>query len=150
MTGENTLYAQSVCPDEINHAEGCVSDLFIKWRGDVFHMGGLGGIPFTGKTGYNAFSSHIPANGNLFVLMAPHVGVSQSAKIGYYSRIGQDIDSTACGAAVGAFKLCSKKSKADLPDLNNPELSADYQMNFIISEINKKIEKILEKKNPNE
>ena len=82
--------------------------------------------------------------------MAPHLGVSQSAKIGYYSRVGQDIDSTACGAAVGAFNLCSNKLKADLPDFNNLELSADHQMDFIISEINKKIEKILEKKNPNE
>jgi hypothetical protein len=50
--------------------------------GEVFHMGGLGGIPFTGKTGFNAFSSHVPDHGNLFVLMAPHVGVSRSAKIG--------------------------------------------------------------------
>ena len=119
-------------------------------EGWLFSHGGLGGIPFTGKTGFNAFSSHVPANGNLFVLMAPHVGVSQSAKIGYYSRVGQDIDSTACGAAVGAFNLCSNKLKADLPDFNNLELSADHQMDFIISEINKKIEKILEKKNPNE
>ena len=82
MTGENTLYAQSVRPDEINHDEGCVSGQLIKWMGEVFHMGGLGGIPFTGKTGFNAFSSHVPDHGNLFVLMAPHVGVSRSAKIG--------------------------------------------------------------------
>jgi len=26
----------------------------------VFHMGGLGGIPFTGKTGFAAFSHHVP------------------------------------------------------------------------------------------
>lgn len=31
----------------------------------VFHMGGLAGIPFTGKTGYAAYSHHVP-DGKLF------------------------------------------------------------------------------------
>jgi hypothetical protein len=42
----------------------------------------LAGIPFTGKTGFTAFSHHIPDNGNLFVLFAPHVGISKSGRIG--------------------------------------------------------------------
>lgn len=58
--GHNTLYAQSVCPDEINHESGDITELFAKHMGEVFHMGGLAGIPFTGKTGFTAFSHHIP------------------------------------------------------------------------------------------
>eukprot|EP01032_Pedospumella_encystans_P013319 gene13319-15341_t len=79
-TGENTLYAQSICPDEINHESGDITELFSKHMGEVFHMGGLGGIPFTGKTGFAAFSHHVPDDGNLFILFAPHIGISDSGE----------------------------------------------------------------------
>ena len=39
-------------------------------------MGGLAGIPFIGKVGYNAFISHMPAGGNLVILFSPHVGMT--------------------------------------------------------------------------
>lgn len=42
-TAGNTLFAQSVCPDEINHEEGDITDLLTKHLGEVFHLGGLGG-----------------------------------------------------------------------------------------------------------
>ena len=32
----------------------------LNFLAQVFHMGGLGGIPFTGKTGFAAFSHHVP------------------------------------------------------------------------------------------
>lgn len=51
-------------------------------------MGGLGGIPFIGEVGYGAFSAHVPVGGNLFILFAPHVGVSSEGVIGNYSRPG--------------------------------------------------------------
>ena len=40
-----------VCPDEINHEKGDITDLFIEniGGGKVFHLGGLAGVPFTGK-----------------------------------------------------------------------------------------------------
>lgn len=98
-TNENTLFAQSICPDEINHEEDDITRLFQVHLGECFHLGGLGGIPFTGKTGFAAFSHHIPDDGNLFILFAPHVGVSDSGKIGEYSRLGQALDGKACGAA---------------------------------------------------
>lgn len=59
-TGRNTLYAQSVCSDEINHESGDITDIFIKRFGEVFHLGGLAGIPFTGRTGFKAFAGHVP------------------------------------------------------------------------------------------
>jgi hypothetical protein len=64
LTSENTLFAQSICPDEINHEEGDVSTLFASFFGEeCFHLSGLSGIPFTGKTGFGAFSHHVPDDG---------------------------------------------------------------------------------------
>lgn len=57
---ENTLFAQSICPDEINHDNADITTLFSKHMGEVFHMGGLAGVPFTGRTGFTAFSNHVP------------------------------------------------------------------------------------------
>ncbi len=57
---DNTLFAQSICPDEINHEVGDITNIFSGYLGEVFHMGGLAGIPFTGKTGFGAFKSHVP------------------------------------------------------------------------------------------
>ena len=45
----NTLFAQSVCPDEINHCNSGIAGVFEEYfGGESFHLGGLGGIPFTG------------------------------------------------------------------------------------------------------
>ena len=37
----------TVCPDEINHEHGDITDLFIEniGGGKVFHLGGLAGVP---------------------------------------------------------------------------------------------------------
>jgi hypothetical protein len=43
-TSSNTLFAQSICPDEINHEEDDLTHLFHAHLGEVFHMGGLAGI----------------------------------------------------------------------------------------------------------
>lgn len=68
ITAKNTLFAQSICPDEINHECGDVTNLFSEHLGEVFHMGGLAGVPFTGKTGFTAFSHHVP-DGRTFYLI---------------------------------------------------------------------------------
>jgi len=141
VTGENTLYAQSVCPDEINHEEGDITDILASYMGEVFHLGGLAGLPFTGRTGFAAFSHHVPDGGNLFILMAPHIGISDSHQLGMYSRVGQERDGTACGAAVGALKAaCSLDSPLTLESLGG--CFEDYQMNFIISEVQKRKDEI--------
>lgn len=103
-TPENTLFAQSICPDEVNHEEGDITDLFTKYCGEVFHMGGLGGIPFTGKVGFGAFSHHCPdEDGHLAVLMAPHIGIDKDGKLGKYDREGQENS----GACCGKFRVCA-------------------------------------------
>jgi hypothetical protein len=35
--------------------------------------------------------------GNLFILFAPHIGISDAGCLGKYSRIGQEKDGAACG-----------------------------------------------------
>jgi hypothetical protein len=77
FTDANTLFADCSCPDEINHddpLEDITSLMHTRW-GEMFPLGGLAGFPFTGKTGWGAFSSHVPNDGNIVVLFAPHVGV---------------------------------------------------------------------------
>ena len=79
MTSKNTLFAHSICPDEINLDGGEIISELKNYFGSPFALGGLGGIPFSGKTGFGAFASHVPDDGNIFILFAPHCGVSPSS-----------------------------------------------------------------------
>ena len=72
--------------------------------GEAFTLGGLGGVPFAGKSGVRAYLHHVPDSGRLLILFAPHVGVDGTGKVGDLHRFGQEGLATACGAAVGAFK----------------------------------------------
>lgn len=135
---ENTLFAQSICPDEINHENGDITNILTKHMGEVFHMGGLAGVPFTGKTGFDAFSGHVPDGGNLFILIGSHIGVSDSLQLGKFSRLGQEGDGAACGASVGGLKFCCEKSNK-VPDAQDLGSDPDnYQMQYLISEIDKR------------
>eukprot|EP00606_Chrysophyceae_sp_TOSAG23-5_P000378 GSChrysophyteH2.ASY1.ANO1.182.1 assembled CDS len=144
INGENTLYSQSLCPDEINHEVGDISTLLSGYLGEVFHLGGLAGVPFTGRTGFGSFAHHVPDNGNLFVLQAPHIGISSSGELGKYSLDGQSHDGHACGATVGAFKqTCTDAPIPTAEDLGTD--GSDYQMQYLISELNKRKDAILAK-----
>jgi len=115
LTKRNTVFAQSSCPDELNH-DHYGQDLprvFREKFGEVFHLGGLAGVPFTGKTGWGAFSHHVTDDGNIFLFFAPHVGVTKDGVVGKCNRPGQKKPSTACGAAVGAFKGLKAGGKWD-------------------------------------
>ena len=64
LTAENVLHGQSLCPDEINHHKNGLAALMAEhWgsSGDVFPMGGIGGAPYVGTTGFGAFSHHVRA-----------------------------------------------------------------------------------------
>lgn len=76
-------------------------------------MSGLGGLPFCGKTGWGAFTSHVPTNGNIVILFAPHIGISKSGTIGMITRMGHECESTACGAAIGAFNFNKANPEAE-------------------------------------
>ena len=131
----NMLSTYSVCPDEINHREHHIIDQFVNefGGGRVFDLGGLAGVPFTGQTGWSAFSHHIPDGGHAFVFHASHIGISNNLVLGEYSREGQKKDNSACGAAVGA--LCHCVADKPLPTLAASPF--DYQQNYLINEVHK-------------
>ena len=84
MNADNTLFASSVCVDEINHLDHSLNNLLKNFWGESFMMGGLAGIPLIGKVGYGAFSAHVPEDGNLVILFAPHVGVAPDGTMGKF------------------------------------------------------------------
>ena len=88
MSKDNTLFAHSVCPDEINHEDNDITVCLRDHFDSVFSLGGLGGIPFSGLTGFNAYAAHVPDDGNIFVLFAPHCAISQEGICGFYHRNG--------------------------------------------------------------
>jgi hypothetical protein len=109
---ENTLFAASVCSDELNHEHGDICTSLEAYWSECFGLGGLAGVPFTGLAGFRAFRDHVPHDGNLFILFAPHVGVSPDGRIGRYARRGQLVSdrlSNTCGAAVGALAAARAK-----------------------------------------
>jgi hypothetical protein len=96
------------------------------------------------------FKFYLFLGGKLFILFAPHVGLSDTMQFGHYSRKGQHRDdSTACGAAVGAMRHCL----ACKPIPTYESLGAnpfDYQMSLLISEVSKRIDLIKDKGTENE
>mmetsp|Transcript_164271 Transcript_164271/g.315583 ORF Transcript_164271/g.315583 Transcript_164271/m.315583 type:complete len:696 (-) Transcript_164271:93-2180(-) len=130
FTQDNTLFGTSICPDEINNQAHGLSALMASHWGSVFPLGGLGGVPFAGKTGFKAFSHHVPVNGDIIVLYGPHVGISGTGEVGKYLRKGQDDLSTACGACIGAYNACCAAGGGDL-EFDE----VDIQMGFIKSQI---------------
>ena len=74
----------------------------------MFPLGGLAGLPFTGLTGWGAFSHHVPKDGNIVVLYAPHVGLNTKGVVGKVDRPGQANETSACGASIGAYNHLNK------------------------------------------
>lgn len=132
FTPANTLLGHSVCSDEINNRKEQLVPLMVDRWGEGFALGGLGGLPFAGKSGFGAYLHHVPDDGKLLVVFAPHVGVDGEGRIGGLQRDGQAKVSSACGAAIGAYKaLQSKKSTPQDPltILDNVQ-KEDYQTKF--------------------
>jgi hypothetical protein len=149
---DNTLFACSICPDEINHHSGSINRRLADFWGACFYMGGLGGLPFVGKVGFGAYSHHVPKDGHLFILFAPHVGLSPDGLVGKYARAGQDHLDSACGAAIGAFGTLQKHRKADGSFDEQALLSAasplDQQFSYIIQHMKPKYAQIASHPNP--
>jgi len=140
FTDDNTLYADCSCPDEINHddPDEDITSLMTKRWGEIFPLAGLAGFPFTGRTGWGAFSAHVPADGHIMVLYAPHVGVDCDGKIGSITRDGQEGKSSACGAAIGAYAAI--KSDPTAGDFKGGY--HDHQMDLIKHLLVPRMEKI--------
>ena len=84
-----------------------------------------------------AFLHHVPDSGKLLVIFAPHVGIDEIGRVGSLQRDGQSNVSTACGAAVGAYKQLQKAKKTNPDPLavleqDNPR-EYDPQLKNIVS-----------------
>uniref|UniRef100_A0A7S4SSF1 Limiting CO2-inducible protein B/C beta carbonyic anhydrase domain-containing protein n=2 Tax=Ditylum brightwellii TaxID=49249 RepID=A0A7S4SSF1_9STRA len=135
----NTLVGSSLCSDEINDTpQSLATDIQKKLvdvkDGGVFNLGGLGGLPFVGTSGFGAFLSHCPNSGKIFILFGPHVGISQEGVVGKVERIGVKKPSTSCGAAVGAYKALLAGA-----DVTATSTSSDFQEEYIIENLKKKL-----------
>jgi hypothetical protein len=135
---ENTLFGSSLCPDEICHEAGDLPDLLANYYSAEFSLSGLGGVPFTGKTGFAAFAHHVPANGNVLVVFAPHVAISPEGQVGRCRRDGQRGISTACGACIGALKIVEAEHGLHVGGLP----TEDYQMQTIVQHVRERFDAI--------
>lgn len=127
-TPANTLFGCSTCPDEINSEKGGLVAIMEEHWGELFPMGGIGGIPAAGKTGFIAFSHHVPDDGNVMVLFGPHVGITEDGEVSKTLRCGQKEISTACGAVVAAYKAClgENAQDAELPEFDPKDMQIDW------------------------
>mmetsp|Transcript_124521 Transcript_124521/g.311366 ORF Transcript_124521/g.311366 Transcript_124521/m.311366 type:complete len:827 (+) Transcript_124521:82-2562(+) len=149
FTPENTLFGSSICPDEINNEKGDLVDIMKEFWGECFPLGGIGGAPFVGKTGFKAFSHHVPEDGNIIMLFGPHVAISESGEVGKYLRQGQSSHSTACGACIGAYKACLEKAEKNEDDSDDDEFDeCDMQMAWIKSQLEPHVGFIKRQDNP--
>ncbi|KAL7541167.1 hypothetical protein ACHAXR_010689 [Thalassiosira sp. AJA248-18] len=137
FTPENTLFGHSVCADEVNNRKEQLIPLMVNRWQEGFALGGLGGLPFAGKSGFGAYLHHVPDSGKLLVIFAPHVGIDEIGRIGSLQRDGQANISSACGAAVGAYKELQKTKKTapnplTVLDADNPR-EYDPQLKNIVA-----------------
>ena len=136
----NMILGTSLCSDEINTTpESLVTSLanvLVDTKsGGVFQLGGLGGIPFVGTSGFNTFVSHCPENGRLLILFGPHVGISQNGNVGIVEHIGQIKAIPSCAAVTDAVNAANKQKK----DASN---SMDFQQEYVNNKLRARLEGI--------
>jgi hypothetical protein len=129
------IWGTSICSDELNNTINVLNKNFC--GPGPFRFGGISGIPFTGKTGFAAFASHIPDDGGAFIVYGPHIGISKDGSTGSVQREGQKNPSTCCGSLIAG--LNSVKTGNVLNISNN-----DYQqgqVNKVLTENYQEIKK---------
>lgn len=105
---EKTILATSVCSDEV--IRSATNFRNYTGVGNPFSLGGLGGFPFAGITGFGAFAGHIPTNGFAIILYGPHIGFSNINSIGRVRRMGQEEQTTCCGALAASLEAAERES----------------------------------------
>ncbi|MEX0722605.1 MAG: hypothetical protein WD357_00335 [Gracilimonas sp.] len=101
LNPNDCIWGTSICSDEINNSFLSLGEHF-KAPGPFF-FGGISGIPFTGKTGFAAFSSHIPDNGGAVIIYGPHIGIDKNGNTGKVLREGQESPSSSCGSLIAGL-----------------------------------------------
>jgi hypothetical protein len=117
---QKLLFASCVCPDELNYRATSFDNSFRH----AFYLGGLGGIPYTGKTGMAAYVSHVPDDGALFIFYGPHVGIDSDGTVGIIHRQHQQEPTYSCGALVSVLERMRKDIPFDWSLGNFEDLQA--------------------------
>jgi len=108
------LLGVSTCVDDIIYTKNFRLHPEIK---GPFHLGGLAGLPFTGTSGLEAFTHHVPDGGTMIIIIEPHIGYSENRGWGYALRHEQHEASTCCGALMGTLgKLHGGTLKANITE----------------------------------
>jgi len=119
ITSDKILWGQSTCVDDIINTKNRLAHTEIK---GPFTFGGLGGLPFTGVTGIDAFAHHVPEDGTALLFVGPHIGYTDGEGWGKILRHGQRHTSSCCGALYSALdKLRKNQITSAIPS------EEDYQ-----------------------
>ena len=125
---KKTTWGTSLCSDEVTNTFNVFSPLFV--GPGPFRFGGISGMPFTGKTGVLAFASHIPTNGNAFILYGPHIGISSEGITGEILREKQEHKSTGCGSLIAGLNSIETTLEDTPVDLTDPQQNRVKQILF--------------------
>jgi len=143
---ERTAYGQSLCLDEVSTRRGGLWEQMVQlWGGNVFPLGGIGGVPFVGKSGFKAFLSQGLKGGDAVVLFGPHVGITPNGEVGKYIRVGQKEPVPACRAWVAAFEDCLVKGQNDDLSTTDP---LDMQQSWLRRQLAPHVDEIAQAKSP--
>ncbi len=132
LSPSQIAYADSFCSDELNSMQFPENEMT-----GPFKLGGLGGYPFAGITGMNAFAAHNPDGGAAVIFYGPHIGITQEGQVGNIMRAGQNDATSCCGSVSAAL--------ANLRDDNiqkNEAGKEDYQQKVIEQILLKEKERI--------
>ena len=125
---DSTLVASSLCSDEVNRP---LEDIFLKYYGQHFAMGGLAGFPFSGMTGFGAMASHIPDEGSCLLVYGPHVGVDSDGNVGKIIRRGKEKSGSCCGSAIAATRYLQQVLSGQGEILPTPSTPMDAQQTYV-------------------
>eukprot|EP00929_Paragymnodinium_shiwhaense_P028561 TRINITY_DN16532_c0_g2_i1.p1 TRINITY_DN16532_c0_g2~~TRINITY_DN16532_c0_g2_i1.p1 ORF type:complete len:317 (+),score=59.39 TRINITY_DN16532_c0_g2_i1:177-1127(+) len=142
LSKKNTIYAESICADELCHEPHQLSDLLTTHWSNVFTMGGLGGLAHGGPVALGAFKGHVPDGGNMMILYGPHVGMEEDGTIGVVLRPGQHNDTVTCYSVIDVYNNCLKGATVDAYS------PADKQMRLIHQELCPHVDKISKAEHP--
>lgn len=117
---QKLLFASCVCPDELNFRATSFNNSFPY----AFNLGGLAGIPYTGKTGMAAYASHVPNDGASFIFYGPHVGIHKDGSIGIVHREHQHGLTYSCGALLSVLERMRNDIPFDWSATNFEDLQA--------------------------
>ncbi len=140
----STLPAVSICRDELTqHLIAAVTE---RW-GPTFALGGLGGVPSLGRTGWGACLAHVPDSverGKLLVIGATHIGIGPDGSPGHNLRHNQSEPTPTCGALSALLATWGDRQHAGAPESRLADDEAVLLRKLVESELGGEPEGIVE------